>query len=145
IGINTAIIGRGNEPGNQGVGFAVPIDLAKSVMDQILSGGKVIRAQLGVKIGPVDAAMAKSFGLPRPEGALVGDVVDGSPAEKAGVRAEDVILQIDGKPVESDSQLRLEISSRKPGSKVELGLLRDEDGKLVHPTVTATLGELKDG
>ena len=143
IGINTAIFSRGSG-GNQGIGFAVPIDIAQPVMEQILSSGHVVRSRLGVGIQPIDAALAKSYGLPRPEGALVNKVEDGSPAEKAGIKPEDVIVEIDGRPVEDFEQLRLDISSRKPGSTIDLGLLRDEDGKQQRRNVTATLVEKRE-
>lgn len=143
IGINTAIYSRG-AAGSQGVGFAVPVDLARSVMNQILSEGRVVRARLGVAIQPVDAAIAKSYGLARPEGALVVAVTGGSPADRAGLKADDVIVELDGQHVESDASLRLDISSRKPGTRVAVGVLRDADGRMQRLSLPATLEELTD-
>src|SRR5215469_10765869 len=84
IGINTAII-TGGGGGNQGLGFAIPIDMARNVMEQIVEHGKVVRGYLGVAIQPVDADMAKAFGLGQGGGALVAEVTPGSPAAKAGI------------------------------------------------------------
>jgi serine protease Do len=144
IGINTAILTNGMRGGgNQGVGFAVPVDLAKKVMDQIVADGRVVRSQLGVVIQPVSAALAKSYGLERPVGALVNRVEPGSPAAAAGLRSEDLIVEVDGRPVESDRSLRLDISNRRPGSHIELAVLRAEDGKTSKRSVEATLQEMK--
>jgi serine protease Do len=138
VGINTAIYGG---MGNVGIGFAVPADLARPVMEQLLAEGKVVRAQLGVALRPVDDALARSYGLDRPEGAIVTRVEKDSPAERAGLRVGDLIEALDDKPVASMSQLRLAIAGRRPGSKVTLGLL-DEEGR--QRTVQATLRELSD-
>ena len=124
IGINTAILSHGSG-GNQGVGFAVPVNLVRSVMDQILKTGKVTRAYLGIYIQEVTPAMAKAFGESEPRGALVGDVSAGSPAEKAGLKKGDIILEMNGKPVEDSNQLRMSISMMPTDSTVKLKILRD--------------------
>jgi serine protease Do len=136
IGINTAILSRSG--GNQGVGFAVPVNLAHHVMKQIMENGKVVRGYLGVLIQPVNPAIAKAFGVSKNNGALVGDVTAGSPASKAGVKQGDVITSVDGTPVDDPSQLRLQIASMAPGTEVNLKVLRD--GK--EQTIPVTLGEL---
>jgi len=144
IGINTAILTNGMRGGgNQGVGFAVPVDLARKVMDQIVADGRVVRSQLGVRIQPVSAALAKSYGLDKPVGALVNAVEPGSPAAAAGLREEDLIVEVDGRPVENDRSLRLDISNRRPGSQIEMAVLRAEDGRTSKRNIEATLREIQ--
>ena len=109
VGINTAIL-SGNSGGNQGIGFAVPINLARKVMDQIASNGHVTRAYLGVTIQEVTPAIAKAVGLDAPKGAMVNDVSADSPAQRAGVQSGDIIVGVNGKPVEDSNQLRVDIS-----------------------------------
>jgi serine protease Do len=137
IGINTAIIAHGSE-GNQGIGFAVPVNLARSVMDQILKNGKVTRAYLGIVPQDVTPAMAKAFGEKEPAGALVGSVSANSPAQKSGLQNGDIILELDGKPVEDANQLRMNISMMGPGTTVHLKVFRGGAER----EFTATLGEL---
>jgi len=123
IGINTAILSRSG--GNQGIGFAIPMKLAHNVMDQIIHGGKVTRAFLGVMIQPVTPDIAKAFKLPKTEGALIADVSAGSPAERAGLKAGDVVTKIDGQPVVDSRALQLMIADMKPGKVVHLSVVRD--------------------
>ena len=136
VGINTAIATRSG--GFQGIGFAVPINMAKAVMDALIKHGKVVRGWLGIYIQDVDETMAKAMNLPQTGGALVSDVTKGSPAEKAGVKAGDVILKLDGQEVKNVTQLRNEIAQRHPGSKVTLTVYRDGKAK----DITVELGEL---
>jgi serine protease Do len=124
IGINTAIIAHGSE-GNQGIGFAVPVNLARNVMDQILKNGKVTRAYLGIVPQDVTPAMAKAFGEKEPRGALVGDVSPNSPAERSGLEKGDIILELNGKPVEDANQLRMSISMMSPDTAVNLKVFRN--------------------
>lgn len=124
IGINTAILAGGGG-GNQGVGFAIPVDMARNVMDQIVEHGKVIRGYLGVSIQAVDPDLAKAFGLPRGGGALVGDVSPDSPAAKAGVQRGDVILELDGQAVNGPNDLSVRISEMPPGSVAHLKIFRN--------------------
>jgi serine protease Do len=124
VGINTAILSHGSE-GNQGIGFAVPISVARNVMDQILKNGKVTRAYLGVVAQEVTPAIAKAFREPEVRGALVGDVSPNSPAQRAGLQKGDIILEVNGKPVNDGAQLRMNISLMEPGSTVAVKVLRD--------------------
>jgi len=133
IGINTAIVGQANI----GIGFAIPIDLARNVMEQLIKEGRVVRGWLGVMIGNVDENMAEAFGLEDSKGALVSDVVDGSPAEGAGVEAGDVVIEVDGTKIESSDHLTLTIGAKAPGSKVKLVVWRDNKER----KLTVTLGE----
>src|SRR5687767_15991812 len=88
-----------------GISFAIPIDVANNVQTQLVSTGKVTRGRIGVQIQQVNAQLADSFGLDRPRGALVGQVIEEGPAEKAGVKPGDIILSVDGRPVERSDQL----------------------------------------
>ncbi|HEV2447184.1 MAG TPA: DegQ family serine endoprotease [Candidatus Sulfopaludibacter sp.] len=124
IGINTAILANGSE-GNQGIGFAVPISVARNVMDQIIRNGKVTRAYLGVMAQEVTPAIARAFHEQDVRGALVGDVTPDSPASRAGLQKGDIIMDIDGRPVQDSSQLRMHISLMQPGTTVSVKVLRD--------------------
>ena len=139
IGINTAIL-TGGGGGNQGIGFAIPINMARSVMDQIVSHGKVVRGYLGLLPQDVSTTLAKQFNVNHPGGALVGQVEPDTPAAKAGLKRGDVILSLNGQPVNSANDLRLRISQTAPGTTVKLGVSRD--GKMQDFSVT--LGELPD-
>jgi serine protease Do len=138
IGINTAILSGSNGGGNQGIGFAIPINMARSVMDQIVSHGKVVRGYLGLFPQDVTPALAKQFGLSGPGGALISGLKSDAPAAHAGLRNGDVILKLNGQPVESANQLRLRISQTAPGTSVKLEISRE--GKT--QDVNVTLGEL---
>jgi serine protease Do len=124
VGINTAIISGGGG-GNEGIGFAIPINMARHVMDQIVAHGKVIRGYLGVTIQDVDPDMAKAFGLSQGVGALVASVGPGGPADKAGVKRGDIILGLDNKDVIDASDLSLRISEMAPGNMAQLKIFRD--------------------
>ena len=137
IGINTAILANGSE-GNQGIGFAVPVRVARDVMQQIVASGKVTRAYLGVKAQEVTPSIAKDFHEPEVTGALIGDVMPGSPAEKAGLEKGDIILDIDGKPVTGSAELRMHVSLMAPGTKVNVKVFRDGAEK----TLPLTLAEM---
>jgi serine protease Do len=137
VGINTAIETGGNQ-GNVGIGFAIPINMAHSVMDQISSHGKVVRGYLGVYIQDVSAPIAKQFGLNQDNGVLVGDVSADTPGARAGLKNGDIILQLNGEPVDDANTLRNRISQMAPGSIAKLQIWRD--GKMQDASVT--LGEL---
>jgi serine protease Do len=138
IGINTAILSGSNGGGNQGIGFAIPINMARSVMDQIVNHGKVVRGYLGLFPQDVTPALAKQFGLNGPGGALISGLKPDAPAARAGLKNGDVILKLNGQPVESANQLRLRISQTAPGTSVKLEISRE--GKT--QDVNVTLGEL---
>ncbi len=123
IGINTAILSRSG--GNQGIGFAIPVNLAHDVMDNLVKDGHVTRGYLGVMIQDINPALAKEFKLKNNQGALVGDVTANSPASRAGIETGDVILEFNGKPVTDSRHLKLEVARTHPGDKVSVKLIRD--------------------
>lgn len=123
VGICTAILSRSG--GNQGVGFAVPMDLARNVMEQILKKGRVVRGYLGVSIQDVSPELRKDFSVPEGRGALIGGVTDGGSAADAGLKSGDVIVEFDGKPVADSRDLKLLVGQAAPGAKLELKVLRD--------------------
>ena len=135
IGINAAIASRSG--GFQGVGFAVPVNMAMQVMNSLIANGKVVRGWLGVSIQDVNDAIANAMNLDDTHGALVGDVMAGSPAEKGGLQAGDVIIRMGDRPIDNSTQLRNRIAAIKPGTDVDFDVLR-EDKSL---TVTVELGE----
>jgi serine protease Do len=137
IGINTAILSGGGG-GNQGIGFAIPINLVRSVMDQIVTHGKVVRGYLGVYIQDVTPQIAKQFGLSQNNGVLIGDVSADTPGSRAGLKRGDVVLELNGDPVKDAGQLRLRISQTAPGTSVKLQIWRDGKSQ----DVTVKLGEL---
>jgi serine protease Do len=139
IGINTAILAPGSG-GNQGIGFAVPVNLVRNVMDQIVSHGSVERAYLGVTIQEVTPAIARAVGLPVPAGALVGEVSPTGPAQKAGIQSGDVILAMNGTEIAESNQLRMNVSLMNPGQTVNLKVFRN--GQTTN--VTAQVGVLPD-
>jgi len=143
IGINTAILSRSG--GNIGIGFAIPVNMARSVMEQLIRFGSVKRGQLGVSMYTVTPDIAHSLGLPSAVGALVSQVVDGSPAAHAGIRTGDVITSVNGQPVKSNSELRNTIGLLRVGDKVEIGLLRDGKPLRVTAVVADTAAEFSGG
>ncbi len=138
IGINTAILSRSG--GNQGIGFAIPINLARDVMDSLIKDGHVTRGYLGVMIQDLTPALSKQFGLKSTSGALVGDVTPQSPAEKAGVKSGDVIMEFKDKPVTDSRHLKLDVARTKPGQTVPVKVLRDGATKTLAVTVKALPG-----
>ncbi|MGB9403917.1 MAG: DegQ family serine endoprotease [Candidatus Acidiferrales bacterium] len=137
VGINTAIL-PGNGGGNQGIGFAIPINMAHIVMDQLAAHGKVVRGYLGIHIESVTPALQKSFGLPNANGALVGDVTADGPSGKAGLKRGDVITELNGQNIVDSNDLRLRVSETAPGTPVQLKVIRDGQPK----NVSVTLGAL---
>ena len=137
IGINTAILSDGGR-GNQGVGFAVPVNMARRVMEQLRKNGKVTRGYLGVMIQEVTPQLAQAFGLHNANGALVGDVTTDSPAAKAGIVKGDVITQLNGEGFSDSRELRLKISQLAPAATVQLKVLREGQERVL----SVTLAEL---
>ncbi len=133
IGINTAILSRSG--GSQGVGFAIPTEIARNVMQSLIAYGHVTRGYLGVSIQNVTPALAEEFKLKQAEGALVSDVLPDGPAAKAGFQDGDVVLTFNGKKVADSRHLQLEVADTKPGSKVPVEFLRDGAKKVVDVTV----------
>lgn len=140
VGINTLIITRGL-PQSSGVGFSVPINVAKDILPQLREKGRVVRGWLGVSIQSAGEDMALSFGRARAEGVIVSDVTKGSPADKAGLQLEDFIYDVDGRVVEDNNGLTSYISSRPPGTTVTLKLIRDGAEKQAR----VTLGTFPEG
>ena len=136
VGMNTAILsGTG---GNQGIGFAVPINLARYVMERIVVDGKVTRGYLGVKIKPLTSEIAKQSNLLQQNGALIAEVTPGSPGERAGLKPGDIVTEFYGKPVADSRHLQLMVAQKPPGSQVSMKIVRN--GK--EQTLTVQLGEL---
>jgi serine protease Do len=130
IGINTLIMTQGVGQ-SAGVGFAVPINVAKRILPQLKAKGAVTRGWIGVVIGDLSEEMAATYGLSKTAGAVVNDVTAQGPAEKAGVRPEDIILAVDSTEIKESKDLVDYISSRAPGTVVKLRLLRGKDEKVV--------------
>ncbi len=132
IGINTAIVASG-----QGIGFAIPSTMANDIIEQLKTGKKVRRGWIGVSIQELDENTAKALGLKNAEGALIGSVMEGEPAAKAGMEAGDVVVQLNGKTIDSASALLHAIAAESPGTKVRLTVMRAGKPK----TLTVTLAE----
>jgi len=131
VGINTAILASG-----QGIGFATPSNLAKSVIPQLKSKGKVVRGMIGVQVQVVTPELAKSFGMAEPKGALVAEVNPGTPAEKAGLQREDIIVEFNGHPIHEMNELPRMVAETAPGTAVTLKVLRQGQEKTFNLTIT---------
>ena len=146
VGINTAIVS-----GGQGIGFAIPVNMAKQIVQQLRDEGKVTRGWLGVVVQPLSEELAQSFGLDRPHGALVSEVVKDSPAERAGIKRGDVILRFDGQAIDERNDLPKVVATTPVGKavtvvvfrdgrerelKVEVGKLAEEGGQLAEQGTT---------
>jgi len=121
IGVNAAI-----NPMGQGIGFAIPINLAKNVFKSLIKQGKVVRGWLGVYPQDIDERLQKELELPDREGVLIAGVIPSSPAEKIGIREGDVVRAIDGRPIKSANDLMIMVAAMEPGTKVKISLLRDK-------------------
>ncbi len=139
IGINTLIITQG-VPQSAGVGFAVPINVAKEILPQLRDTGKVVRGWLGIQIQRLTEDLAKSYKIKEAKGAVISEVTPGSPAEKAGVRPDDVVVGVDGRGVEDNSDLSRYIASKAPGTSVRLKVVRSG----VEKEIPVTLGTFPD-
>jgi serine protease Do len=133
IGINTAILSRSG--GNQGIGFAVPVNLARSVMEGLVKDGRVVRGFMGVNIQDLTPTLAKEFGVKESGGALVAAVTPKSPAEKAGLRDGDIITEFNGKAVKDSRHLKLQVAQTSPGTSIPVKVLRDGKTKSFDVTV----------
>ncbi|MEK7875313.1 MAG: DegQ family serine endoprotease [Pseudomonadota bacterium] len=138
VGINSQIYSRTG--GFMGLSFAIPIDVANDIASQLKTTGKITRGRIGVVIQPVTKELAESFGLPKPSGALVSSVEKGSPADKAGIEAGDIILRFDGKNVSSSEDLPRLVGSTRPGSKAAVQLMRNKAAR----EVSLVVGEIQD-
>ena len=136
IGVNTAIASRSG--GYMGIGFAIPINMAKAVEQQLVAGGKVTRGYMGVRIQELTRALAESLNIATAEGVLVADVSTGSPAAKAGLRRGDVIMSLNGQTVQDPGQLRNIVAMTAPGTRITMQVLRDNKKR----ELTVELGEL---
>ena len=139
MGINTAISTRTG--GYQGVGFAVPANMARDIMTRLVRDGRVTRGYLGVQIGNLDVDVAASMGLEGTDGAVINSITDDGPAKDSDLQVEDVIIALNGADVVDTDDLRKRIAGIAPGTEVELGVIRDGAPR----TVTIELGELPDG
>ncbi len=133
MGINSAI--RTPSGGSVGIGFAVPVDIVKTVTDQLIKTGKVVRGYMGIKPQPVTDAIRKAMGLEDSKGVLVADVVDGQPADKAGIRSGDVIVAINGEKTEGVEQFRKQVADFVPGASVSVGIVRDGERMTMRVTL----------
>lgn len=138
VGVNSAIFSQSG--GNIGIGFAIPIDLARKVADQLRKNGKVVRGWLGIRVNDVSPQLAQSLGLARPAGdmAMVTEVADSSPAAEAGVKPGDVIVEFNGKAVPKSHDFPIVIADTAPGQRVSLKIIHEKKEQ----TVTAKIGEL---
>jgi len=140
IGMNTMILTGGNsafggEGGSIGIGFAVPSDMAKQVFDQLVKNGKVSRGYIGVTLGNISNDTAPMLGLKDNHGAVVGLVNKGGPGDKAGIKAGDVIVTIDGKSITDANELTMAVVSHQPGESITLGVVRDGKPETVRVTL----------
>jgi serine protease Do len=146
IGMNTMILtgggaSFGGEAGNIGIGFAVPSNLTKQVMDQLMKGGKVSRGYIGVTLESVNPELAQQFGLKDTHAAVITQVVPGKPGAKAGLQVGDAIVGIDGQKVEDSNDLTLKVTEHAPGSTIALDVIRNGE----HKKVDVTLGQRPNG
>ena len=139
VGMNTAIVSRSG--GYMGIGFAIPINLAENVARQLIERGEVVRGHLGVVIQPMTQALADSFGLERTRGILIAQVIDDSPAARAGLRQGDIVVSYRGSAVDEIGLFRNRVAQTEPGSRVELGIVRNGDDR----TLEVEIGRLAGG
>ena len=139
IGINTAILSRSG--GNQGIGFAIPANLARNVMENLINNGHVVRSYLGVHIQDVTPALAEEFNLKSASGVVVTDVAPKSPAEKGGFKSGDVITEFNGKPVQDSRHLKLTVAQTAPGTTVSVKVLRDSKPRTIEVAVNELPGD----
>ncbi len=141
VGINTMIVTGGASRVNAGVGFSVPINIAREILPQLRENGRVVRGWMGVTIGSMTEDLAATYDLDEARGAIVNSVTPGSPAEDAGIEPEDVVLTADGREIDDSSDLSRYIASKAPGTEVELNVLRGSDEQ----KISLTLGTFPEG
>ncbi|MER2528669.1 MAG: DegQ family serine endoprotease [Candidatus Competibacter denitrificans] len=141
IGVNSQIYSRSG--GYQGVSFAIPIDVAMEVVDQLKSGGKVTRGWLGVLIQEMTPELAQSFGLDKPRGALIGQVMAEGPAQGAGIKVGDIIVAFNGQPVQHSTDLPLMVARTRPGTTIPLTVIRDGKEQALNVQITQLPDEVK--
>ena len=134
MGINSAI--RTPTGGSVGIGFAVPVDIVKSVTDQLIKTGKVVRGYMGIRPQPVTDAIRRAMGLEDSKGVLVADVIAGQPADKAGIRSGDVIVAVNGEKTDGVEQFRKQVAGFVPGSSISVGIVRDGERMAKRMTLT---------
>lgn len=137
VGINTAII-----PYAQGIGFAVPVNMARQIMDDLLKYGKVRRGWLGVRVQPLTRDFAEAYGLESEEGAVIGDVVQGSPADRAGLRRGDVVISLAGKPVRDYRDLVVAVRQHLAGDRIEMQIIREGRKMKISAKLTTSPGSV---
>jgi serine protease Do len=140
VGINTAIIGPG---GNIGIGFAIPINMAKFSYTQLIEGGKVVRGALGIKIRDLDADLAESLGVKESKGVVIEEVNKDSAADKAGLERYDVIVELNGDKIEGANELRNKVAMLKPGTKAKIVVVRKGKRKTINAELGDSSKELK--
>jgi S1-C subfamily serine protease len=140
VGINSQILSNGGE-GNIGIGFAIPSNMAKHVMDELRNNGRVTRAQLGVVVQGVTSDLAESLGLKDVGGALIGSVTPGSAADRAGLKRGDVIQSFNGQPVHDTNSLRNRVAETAPGSTADVTIVRDGSEKHVSVKLDEASGD----
>jgi serine protease Do len=129
VGINSMIFSRTG--GYMGLSFAIPIDVAINVQEQLIAHGRVVRGRIGVIVQDMNAPLAQTFGLDRPRGALIAGVEEGGPAADAGLRPGDVILSLNGEPIDRFNELGAAIASMEPGSEATIGIWRDREERAI--------------
>ena len=138
IGVNTAILSQSG--GNLGIGFAIPVNLARSVMESLINHGRVVRGYLGVNIQDIQPAMASHFGMDGSAGALIADVVPGSPADAAGLEAGDVVVEFSGKKIKDSRHMKLPVGQSAPNQGYDLEINRGGEVTMIE----VSLDELSD-
>lgn len=133
VGINTAIFTRSG--GSHGIGFAIPVDLAREVMNEIIEKGYVARGWLGIEVQPLDRALAESFGLEQPRGVLIAGILNRGPAARAGLQPGDVITRLDGQRVDNTRAALNVIARKRPGERIDIEALRDGEVLQLEATV----------
>jgi len=142
IGLNNSIVTSSGLSGNEGIGFAIPSNMARDILNQLIDKGKVVRGYLGILPQDVDEALVESLGLPNSRGALVAMIVPDSAADKGGLKIEDVIVSINGRETPNANQLRLVVASLRPGQTVPVVIYRDGQKKTLRVTLEARPQEL---